>query len=102
MKATVTSVLVLLAISHATLADPAAPDNVPASCLNKNFNVDPFECCKTPKLLDEGTVKECVHSFPPPQNAQDEIKPDVSFLIYIEDDHCPNLLNVPSSACPSA
>ncbi|EAT36416.1 AAEL011494-PA [Aedes aegypti] len=76
MKATVTSVLVLLAISHATLADPAAPDNVPASCLNKNFNVDPFECCKTPKLLDEGTVKECVHSFPPPQNAQDEIKPD--------------------------
>lgn len=81
MKAIVASVLVLLALSHTTRADASAPDDVPATCLNKNFNVDPFECCKTPKLLDETVVKQCVKTYPPPQDAKDEIKPDVSCSI---------------------
>ncbi|XP_065075887.1 uncharacterized protein LOC135699536 [Ochlerotatus camptorhynchus] len=76
MKATVSSVLVLLAVVQLTLVNAAASGDVPASCLNKNFNVDPFECCKTPKLLGENVVKNCVTAFPPPQNPQDEIKPD--------------------------
>lgn len=78
MKATVTSVLVLFAVVQLTLVNANPAVDVPASCLNKNFNVDPFECCKTPKLLGENVVKDCVKAFPPPQNQQDEIKPDVS------------------------
>ncbi|XP_062549393.1 uncharacterized protein LOC134213957 [Armigeres subalbatus] len=76
MQQFVISLLLLISTVCAAMADSPPVDGVPANCLNKNFNVDPFECCKTPKLLDENVVKECVKLFPSPQNAQDELKPD--------------------------
>lgn len=80
MKATISFVLVFLAVVQLALVNAGAKGDVPASCLNKKFDVDPFECCKTPKLLGENVIKDCVKAFPPPQNPQDEIKPDVSQL----------------------
>ncbi|XP_053687339.1 uncharacterized protein LOC128736865 [Sabethes cyaneus] len=73
MKSLVSLILVLVYILQLT---DAATDAVPPNCLGKTFNVDPFFCCKTPKLLDEAVVKQCLQLFPPPSNQKDDIKPD--------------------------
>ncbi|EDS32239.1 odorant-binding protein [Culex quinquefasciatus] len=73
MKSTTLSVLVLLTIVKLTLA---AEQNVPASCLNKKFKIDPFYCCPTPKLLNPTIVKQCLELFPAPKDDKDQVKPD--------------------------
>ncbi|XP_058832545.1 uncharacterized protein LOC131690642 [Topomyia yanbarensis] len=73
MQLTAASVFLLITVLQLT---SAADDKVPPNCLGKTFNVDPFYCCKTPKLLDEAVVKQCMQLYPPPKDSQTDIKPD--------------------------
>ncbi|XP_058461251.1 uncharacterized protein LOC131436520 [Malaya genurostris] len=73
MKLTKALSLLLIAVIQLTCA---VDDKVPANCLGKTFKADPFYCCKTPKLLDEAVIKQCLQLFPPPRDQLNELKPD--------------------------